>query len=281
MTGDFPFLVRCSLLNKLGVLQEILQEMGSLVVAYSGGVDSAFLTRMAADVLGERVLAVTAVSPSLSRQELEASRHLARSLGVRYREITSREMENEAYCRNPHNRCYYCKQELFGLLGRLAREEGYAYVADGTNADDWQDFRPGQQAGREHGVRSPLAEAELTKKEIRQFSRALGLPTWNKPPAACLASRIPYGERITAEKLHQVEQAETVLERLEFSGLRVRHHGPVARVELPVAALPRAVQPEVRQQIVDGLKKCGFSFVCLDLEGYRTGSLNWEVGSAR
>ena len=255
-------------------LQALLTELGELVVAYSGGVDSTFLLRVAHDLLGERALGVLAVSESLDRNELAAARELARAEGLPIREIRTSEYDNPDYRRNDADRCYHCKHELFVRVREVARQEGFAWVADGSHAGDIGDHRPGLRARDEEGVRSPLLEAGLDKSAIRQFSRALGLPTWDKPAAPCLSSRIPYGSEVTADKLEQVEAAEKALRDLGFSVLRVRHHGDVARLEVPPDRFAELLSPETRSAVTRAVREAGFQFVALDIEGFRSGSLN-------
>jgi uncharacterized protein len=255
-------------------LREAIAGLPGAVVAFSAGVDSTLVAAVAHEVLGDRAVAVTGVSPSLAPREREEARALAARIGIRHEEIETHELERPGYVENSPERCFHCKDELFSLLTRLAEERAPSAVLDGCNLDDRGDFRPGRRAAREHGVRSPLEEAGLSKADVRALSHRRGLPTWDKPALACLASRIPYGTSVNVERLRQVANAEAALRDLGYRELRVRHHGPVARVELPAADLVALADEQSRAALVAAVKAAGFNYVALDLEGLRSGSMN-------
>lgn len=258
--------------RKLQNLEEILARMESVLIAYSGGTDSTLLLKIAKDTLGEKVLAVTANSPTYSSEEMKAAEKMAKTLAAKHLIIETQELADPNFVTNPPDRCYHCKQELFRKLGAVAKERDLNYVLDGSNYDDLSDFRPGMRAGQELGVRSPLKEAMLTKEDIRKFSKELGLPTWDKPSLACLASRFPYGTMITEEVLVKLDKAERFIKGLKIAQVRVRHHGTLARIEVLKEDLSVLVQR--RDEIVRTFKDLGYTYVTVDLQGYRTGSMN-------
>ncbi len=265
------------LTEKLSQLKEIFHTMERALIAYSGGIDSTLVAKVAYDVLGDRALAVTAVSPSLLPEELEDAKIQAATIGISHELVNTHEMDNPNYTANPINRCYFCKSELHDTLKPLALERGYPYVVDGVNADDLQDYRPGIQAAKERGARSPLAEVGITKLEVRQLSQALGLPWWDKPAHPCLSSRFPYGEDITVAKFKRVGRAEIYLRRLGYQNLRVRSQGDTAKIELSPEKIKEFVLTSDLEQLVQQFKEFGFIYVTLDLEGYRSGKLNQEI----
>jgi uncharacterized protein len=260
--------------GRFEAMRERLRGLGSALVAFSGGVDSTLVLKVAFDELGDRAVALTALSASVAPEEAEEARALARSIGARHVEVDSRELDDPRYAANPSNRCYFCKSELYSLTTQQRSALGLAAVLDGFNADDRKDHRPGHQAAREHAVVSPLAEAGLSKDEVRAWSHRLGLPTWDKPQMACLASRLPYGTQVTVERLTQVARAERALKDLGFVHVRVRHHLEVARLELGVEELERLQEPGLRARVDAAVKRAGYTFVAVDLEPFRSGRLN-------
>lgn len=263
--------------GKLEYLKEYLQKLESVVIAFSGGVDSTFLLKVAHDLLGDRVIAVTAQSSTFPERETAEAKEFCKSEGILQVMCRSEELEIEGFCENPPNRCYFCKKELLGKIGSVAAEHGITYIAEGSNTDDNGDYRPGLAAVAELGVKSPLREAGLSKAEIRTLSKELGLPTWEKPSFACLASRFVYGEIISKEKLAMVDEAEQLLLDLGFHQVRVRMHGMLARIEVAPEEIARLTEPSVRDKVTAGFRKAGFSYVAVDLQGYRTGSMNEEL----
>lgn len=260
--------------DKFDELKEILKSMGSALVAFSGGVDSSFLLKAAADVLKEKVLAVTAKSPAFPEREIKKAIEIAGILNVRHLIIESSELKNPAYLRNNSNRCYFCKTELFEDLKKIALSEGINFILDGQNYDDIGDYRPGMKAAAEIGVRSPLKESYMTKNDIRKLSEKLGLPNWDRPSFACLSSRIPYGISISKELLEKIDFLENLLLDLGFTQVRVRNHDKIARIEILEEEMQKFNNKDIRMQIISEFKKLGYLYVTLDLEGYKTGSMN-------
>ena len=260
--------------EKADALAQTLTAFGSALVAYSGGVDAAYLAWAARQVLGDQMLAVLADSPSLAAFQKRDAIQFARDYGIPLEVIRTDEFDNLDYTQNAPDRCFHCKDELFGKLAEIARERGLASIIYGVNADDTRDFRPGHRAAAQYGVRSPLLEAGLTKAEIRELARQAGLPVWDRPASACLSSRIPYGTPVTIQNLKKVEDGEDALRQLGFRQFRVRHNGELVRIEIAPEELPKALDPQMAQKFTEVFKKLGYKYVTLDLEGYRTGSLN-------
>ena len=255
--------------------------MQCAVIAYSGGVDSSLLLKAAADVLGPNIVAVTADSETYPPAELDEAQQFARSLGVRHRILQTAELSSEDFAANSPERCYFCKKELYGKLKQIADSEGFPFILDGSNLDDLKDYRPGNRAAGEFGVRSPLREAGFTKDDVRSCARMLNLPVWDKPSLACLSSRIPYGTRITPELLRTIQAAEDHLRVLGLRQVRVRHHGDTARIEIEQDDFKQLLAEDRHRKVVAGLKTLGYVYVCLDLEGYRTGSMNEGMKQVR
>jgi len=261
-------------------LKNILQEMGGVLVAFSGGVDSTFLLKTAHEVLGKNVLAVIASSETYPQKEREEALRLAQKFNIRYKVIETKELESSDFVNNPPQRCYFCKKELFSKLKDIAEAEGIPYVLDGSNYEDTTDFRPGTKAAEELGIRSPLKEAHLGKSEIRQLSKRSSLPTWNKPSLACLSSRFPYYTKIDTKNLKQVAKAEEYLRKLGFTQVRVRHHGQIARIEIEPPEFPKITEKKVKEAVIKNFKKFGYIYIALDLAGFRSGSMNEPLNLA-
>lgn len=264
---------------KFEELKDLLKQTERTLVAFSGGVDSTFLLKVAYMVLGDHAVALTTSSPTAPPGELEAAKELAGMIGCQHRIITSHELDNPSFAKNPVNRCYFCKDELYRICRLEADRLGLTTVVDGTNLDDLKDHRPGLKSAKEWRVRHPLVEAKLTKEDIRKYSRALDLPSWNKPAIACLSSRFPYGIEINRERLERIAACEQFLQEFRFREFRVRYHGELARLEVGPEEMSRFFDPALREAVVQRFKEIGFSFVSLDLQGYRTGSMNEPLGN--
>jgi uncharacterized protein len=260
--------------KKIKNLKNYIASLESAIVAFSGGVDSTLLLKIASEVLKDRVLAVTAKSPIFPQSEFKNSKFLAKQLGIKHIIFETYELNNSFFTANDKERCYHCKNELFKLISNLAKELKIKYILDGSNYEDIGDYRPGMRAAERWEVLSPLKEVRLTKKEIRIISKELNLPTWDKPAAACLASRIPYGTKITKDLLLKIDDAESVLKNLGFNQVRVRHHGNIARIEIPSKDMKKILGSEIKSMVVKSLKKLGYIYITLDIEGYATGSMN-------
>lgn len=265
-------------LEKESKLISILEEMGDIAIAFSGGVDSTYLVDIAYRVLGDKALAITAVSPTYPKAELEEAKDLARLIGIRHELVETEELKDPNFSSNPPNRCYFCKLDLFEKMKDVALKLGIKNIAYGGTVSDLSDFRPGIRAAKEKGARAPLEEAGMTKEDVRILSRIRGLPTWDKPSFACLASRIPYGDPITREKLSRIERAEEILRDLGFRQYRVRCHGEIARIEVPLEEMPEMLREDIREKVTRELKGLGFIYVALDLSGFRSGSMNEILG---
>jgi pyridinium-3,5-biscarboxylic acid mononucleotide sulfurtransferase len=260
--------------RKIIKLKNYLRSIDSAIIAFSGGVDSTFLLKIASDILKDKVIAITAKSPTFTQTELKDSKTIARQLNVKQVIIETEELQNKSFTANDKERCYYCKNELLGLISKYAKKNNFSYILDGSNYDDANDWRPGAKAVKKWKVVSPLKEAGLAKDEIRTASKEFGLSTWDKPAAACLTSRIPYGTKITEGLLKKISNAESVLKKLGFRQIRVRHHGNIARIELPAHDMHKILDSKIKNTVIKALKELGYLYITLDIEGYTTGSMN-------